>query len=205
MVPRYVQWLFPQRIWEGDAAGSLIYLTFDDGPVPGVTDYVLNELAKRGQTATFFMVGDNLRKYPELAKAVLDSGNGIGNHTFNHLNGWKTQDAEYLENVADFDQVLAEKLGLQTALFRPPYGLIKSSQAKVLLQSKKIVMWNVLSGDYDLSLDASLILKKSKEKTKVGSIVLFHDQKKTSDVLPKVLPDFLDFLIENGFKTALLG
>lgn len=203
-VPRPVQLIFPRRMWEGDPSGNQVFLTFDDGPVPGVTDYVLNELAKRGQRATFFMVGDNIQKHPDLAKEVNGAGHSIGNHTFHHQNGWKTPNLEYTENIQAFDKILEKTLGIQTSLFRPPYGLMKSSQAKVILQTKKIVMWNVLSGDYDRSLESSRILQKSIKNTRSGCIILFHDQQKTQEVLPKVLPDYLDFLIEQGFETSLL-
>lgn len=203
-VPRPVQMLFPKRTWEGDTLGNRVHLTFDDGPVVGVTDYVLNELAKRNQKATFFMVGDNIQKHPQLAGEVLNSGHGIGNHTFNHLNGWKTSDSDYLNNVLAFDRILEEKLGVRTVFFRPPYGSLKSSQAQCILESKKIVMWNVLSGDYDRSISPARILDKTKENTRSGSIVVFHDQQKTREVLPRVLPEFLDFLIERGLETSLL-
>lgn len=203
-IPKAVQLIFPKRIWSGDGSESQVYLTFDDGPVPGVTDFVLNELAKRGQKATFFMVGDNLRKYRSLGSEVVESGNQIGNHTYNHLNGWKTSDENYLKNIHSFDQELETLLGIQTSLFRPPYGLIKNSQAKVILKSKKLVMWNLLSGDYDRKLIPSRILSKSMNNTTPGSIVLFHDQQKTKEIIRKILPNYLDFLIEKGFKTGLL-
>ncbi|MBN7811672.1 polysaccharide deacetylase family protein [Algoriphagus sp. H41] len=203
-VPRFVQQLFPKRIWKGDASDRRVYLTFDDGPVPGATDYVLEELEKRGQKATFFMVGDNVRKHGGLAKEVASAGHRIGNHTYHHLKGWHTPNLRYLEDIRAFDDILEEKLGLQTDLFRPPYGLMKSSQAKVLLETKRIVMWDVLSGDYDPSLPADRVLGESKVHTEAGSIVLFHDQQKTKEVLPKVLPAYLDFLLEAGFQTALL-
>lgn len=203
-VPKAVQFIFPKRIWAGDASGNQVYLTFDDGPVPGITDFVLNELAKRGQQATFFMVGDNLRKHRSLGNEVLAAGHQIGNHTYNHLNGWKTSDQDYLKNIQEFDQELEASLGLNTTLFRPPYGLIRNSQAKAVLKSKKLIMWNVLSGDYDQRIDSSRILSKSIHHTRPGSIVLFHDQQKTQEVLQKVLPAYLDFLFENGFKTKLL-
>lgn len=203
-VPRIVQRFFPNRTWAGDPFGDKVYLTFDDGPVPGVTDYVLNELAKRNQKATFFMVGDNVRKHAMLAGEVATQGHQIGNHTFNHLKGWNTSDSEYLENVGKCDLILEEKLGLHTGLFRPPYGLIRNSQAQVILKSKKIIMWNVLSGDYDRSIPDTDVLKKSIKNTRSGSILLFHDQLKTREVLRKVLPDFLDFLTERGFKTSFL-
>ncbi|WP_026968695.1 polysaccharide deacetylase family protein [Algoriphagus terrigena] len=203
-VPRAVQLLFPRRIWRRVPSENRICLTFDDGPVPGATDYVLNELARRGQKATFFMVGDNIQKHTSLAREVMAAGHRVGNHTFNHRNGWKTPNADYLQNIRAFDEVLGERLGIQTDLYRPPYGLMKSSQAKVVLESKKIVMWNVLSGDYDQSISSPRILEESKRNTVSGSIVLFHDQQKTQEVLPKILPEFLDFLIERRLETALL-
>jgi peptidoglycan/xylan/chitin deacetylase (PgdA/CDA1 family) len=203
-VPRTVQLFFPKRIWSGEASGNQAYLTFDDGPVPGVTDFVLNELAKRNQKATFFMVGDNLRKYPILGKEVLESGHAIGNHTQNHLNGWKTDDSAYFKNIIAFDQLLDTTLGIQTELFRPPYGLIRSSQAKMVLNTKKLVMWNVLAGDYDKMIPPSRVLTKSITHTQSGSIILFHDQQKTKDVIREILPSYLDFLIEKGVKTSLL-
>lgn len=203
-VPRAVQLLFPKRVWKGDSSDRRVYLTFDDGPVPGVTDFVLNELAIRDQKATFFMVGDNLQKFPILGKEVLEHGHRIGNHTHNHLNGWKTKDAVYLQNIQTFDQVLATTLGVQTKLFRPPYGLMRNSQAKAVLESKNVVMWNVLSGDYVSSVKPSQVLTKSIENTRSGSIILFHDQHKTREVLRKLLPDFLDFLQSNGYRTSHL-
>lgn len=203
-VPRAVQLLFPKRVWKGDSSDKRVYLTFDDGPVPGVTDFVLNELAIRDQKATFFMVGHNLQKFPKLGYEVLEQGHRIGNHTHNHLNGWKTNDADYLKNIQAFDQVLDTTLGVKTQLFRPPYGFMRNSQAKAVLQSKDVVMWNVLSGDYDLSIEPSRVLTKSIQNTRSGSIILFHDQQKTKEILRKLLPDFLDFLGSNGFKTSLL-
>lgn len=203
-VPKAVHLFFPKRIWIGDDSEQQVYLTFDDGPVAGVTDFVLNELAKRGLKATFFMVGDNLRKYPTLGSDVLLAGHRIGNHTYNHLNGWKFADGEYLKNIQAFDQELENSLGIRTELFRPPYGLIKNSQAKKVLNSKKLIMWNVLSGDYDSRLNATRVLSKSIQNTKSGSIILFHDQQKTKEVLYKILPDYLDFLVGKGFKTSLL-
>lgn len=203
-VPKFVQGFFPKRIWEGDPSDDQVYLTFDDGPVPGVTDFVLNELAKRNQKATFFMVGDNVRKEPALANEVLAQNHQIGNHTFNHLKGWNTSDLAYLENVEKCDSVFGEKLGIRTDLFRPPYGLMKNSQAKPILESKRVIMWNVLTGDYDRSILPSEVLGKSIRNTYPGSIVVFHDQQKTREVLPKILPQYLDFLEDKGFKTSFL-
>ncbi|WBL41962.1 polysaccharide deacetylase family protein [Algoriphagus halophytocola] len=203
-VPRLVQYCFPNRVWSKEGEGEEIYLTFDDGPVPGVTDYVLQELAKRGQKATFFMVGDNVRKHPELARAVLQAGHGIGNHTFHHMNGWKTARDQYLSDISACARIFEDKLGVTTTLFRPPYGLINPKQAQEVSENYQVIMWSMLSGDYDRSLPPERVLEKSIKHTKAGAIGLFHDQQKTSAVLPKVLPTYLDFLDERGLKTALL-
>ena len=203
-VPALIQLLFPKRLWGKSGDEGRVYLTFDDGPVPGVTDYVLGELAKRNQKATFFVVGDNVRKQPTLTKEVLSAGHNLGNHTFNHLNGWKTEKSTYLENIELCDRVLEEVVGRKAKLFRPPYGLIKSTQALEVSRFHQIVMWNMLSGDYDSSLDPELVLKKSIQHTHAGSIAVFHDQLKTKEVLPKVLPYYLDYIEGKGWKTEVL-
>ncbi|MDR7130326.1 peptidoglycan/xylan/chitin deacetylase (PgdA/CDA1 family) [Algoriphagus sp. 4150] len=203
-VPVLFQWFFPKRLWAKAAGENTVYLTFDDGPVPGVTDYALEELAKRNQKATFFVVGDNVRKNPGLAREILSEGHGVGNHTFNHLNGWKTEDSAYLNNIELCDQVLWDVLGVKTKLFRPPYGLIRSSQAVEVSRFHQVVMWSMLSGDYDLRLRSEVVLGKAKKHTKSGSIAVFHDQLKTKEVLPKILPPYLDYIQEMGWKTAVL-
>lgn len=203
-VPLVIQRLFPQRIWSKNSEGNQVFLTFDDGPVPGVTDFVLQELSKRAMKATFFMVGDNVRKHSSLAKEVLSQGHQIANHTFHHLNGWKTKREKYVQDFLACNQIIEDQLGVQTKLFRPPYGLMTSAEAKEISKTHSIVMWNMLSGDYDLKLDAKEVLRKSIENTGPGSIVLFHDQQKTSSVLPKILPTYLDKLLDKGWTTATL-
>lgn len=203
-VPWVIQRLFPQRIWSKNSEGNQVFLTFDDGPVPGVTDFVLQELSKRAMKATFFMVGDNVRKHSSLAKEVLSQGHQIANHTFHHLNGWKTKREKYVQDFLACNQIIEDQLGVQTKLFRPPYGLMTSAEAKEISKTHSIVMWNMLSGDYDLKLDAKEVLRKSIENTGPGSIVLFHDQQKTSSVLPKILPTYLDKLLDKGWTTATL-
>ncbi|QYH39697.1 polysaccharide deacetylase family protein [Algoriphagus sp. NBT04N3] len=200
--PKLAPILFPKRIWKKDT--PQVYLTFDDGPVPGVTDFVLNELAKRGQKATFFVVGDNVKKHTELATNLIQEGHGIGNHTFNHLFGIKYTSETYLENVQKCDEILENRLGVKVGLFRPPYGWMTNTQARKVSQTHQIVMWDVLSADYDPKLSASQILSISKKHTEPGSIVLFHDQEKTQQVLPAFLPDFLDYVLDQGWETASL-
>jgi peptidoglycan-N-acetylglucosamine deacetylase len=196
--------MFPKRKWSGGGIGNSVYLTFDDGPVPGVTDYVLEELAKRGQKASFFMVGDNVQKHSSLAQEVLAAGHRIGNHTYHHLNGFKTSSQVYFKNFLNTEAILENVLGIKTTHFRPPYGLIRHSQAELIRKTHQIIMWDVLSGDYSKSIDFVKVLENTKERTKTGSIVVFHDQQKTKEVLPKVLPFYLDFLLDQGLTTELL-
>ncbi|MCR9082853.1 MAG: polysaccharide deacetylase family protein [Cyclobacteriaceae bacterium] len=203
-VPSTIQAVFPKREWKIPTERKTVFLTFDDGPVPGATDFVLNELAKRNQQATFFVVGDNVRKHANLAKTIIQSAHQIGNHTYHHLKGWKTDLEAYLQDVELCDQVLEEKLGLQTKLFRPPYGQLRPSQAKELLKTRRVIMWDVLSGDYDFDLNDEQVIKGSTEKMDSGSIVVFHDQEKTQERLIRVLPTFLDYLVDRGWKTELL-
>lgn len=203
-VPTLVQRFFPERIWIGSPDKNRIYLTFDDGPVPGVTEFVLDELAKRNQLATFFVVGDNVRKYPKLSRRILESGHQIGNHTFNHLNGWKTDLKTYLKNVGLCQETLRDQLAFEATLFRPPYGLITQAQARLVKETHQIIMWSVLSGDYDSRLGTDQILEKTLLHSKPGKIVLFHDQEKTKKVLPEFLPNYLDYVQDQGWSTSTL-
>lgn len=203
-VPAIIQRFFPNRTWGKEGAEGKVYLTFDDGPVPGVTEFVLEQLAKRGMKATFFMVGDNVRKYPELAKEVISAGHQFGNHTYHHLKGWATDLDHYFADFQKCERVFEEVLGEKSGLFRPPYGLMTGRQMRIISKSHKVIMWNVLSGDYDPTLKSDKILGNIKKLTDSGVIVLFHDQKKTASVLPKLLPSYLDFVQESGFETAQL-
>jgi len=203
-VPTWIQQLFPLRVWKKPEGKEEIYLTFDDGPVPGVTDYVLSELSKKDMKATFFVVGDNVKKHLSLAREILDAGHSLGNHTYNHLHGWKTNNQQYFQNIKKCDQILWDELGVKTKLFRPPYGAMKYSQAKLILRSKEVIMWDVLSGDYDPRLSKERILKKLIYHSSDGGILLFHDQEKTAGILPQFLPEYLDFIQNRDWKTTLL-
>lgn len=203
-VPWLVQCLFPRYVWHKSRKEKTIYLTFDDGPVPGVTDFVLEQLALRGMKATFFMVGDNVVKHTELALRVKAEGHQIGNHTYNHLNGRHFSTEEYLENVGKCQSVITQSLDTAPLLFRPPYGRMKVAQIKAISETHQIIMWDVVSGDYDPRQNAERCLAKVKQYTRNGSIILFHDQMKTQKILLTVLPDFLDFIQGQGYRTALL-
>ena len=203
-LPYSLTLLYPNRLWKGPELERKVTLTFDDGPVPGVTDWVLDELAKRGLSATFFMVGDNVRKHPSLANEVVAAGHQVGNHTYHHLSGWKTSTATYLKDVTACDAILEDTLGLTTNLFRPPYGWMKPLQARMVAKDKKIVMWSLLSYDFDSSLAPEKIIQVCKSRTSSGTILVFHDQEKTKEQLKKVLPNYLDFLVGEGFAAQPL-
>lgn len=203
-LPFFLPILYPNRLWKGPTAERKISFTFDDGPVPGITDWVLEELENRSMKATFFMVGDNVRKHPTLAQTVLAAGHQLGNHTYHHLSGWKTSTQTYLDDVAACDAILADTVGEIPRFFRPPYGWMSPGQAKGLGPAKKIVMWNLLSYDFDPDLSSVNLIQACTSKTAPGTIVVFHDQQKTKEQLKKVLPEYLDFLVGEGFSTQLL-
>ncbi|GGZ40541.1 polysaccharide deacetylase [Echinicola pacifica] len=203
-VPSFIQRFFPHYIWHKSRQEKEIYLTFDDGPVPGVTDYILDELELRGMKANFFMVGDNVRKHPALAREVVMRGHQVGNHTYHHLNGRRTADTLYFEDIVNCAQEIQYATGEEVKLFRPPYGQIKSSQGRILREDYSIIMWDVLSGDYSPALSADRCLKKTQQYSRKGSIIVFHDQQKTMKKIPQLLPCYLDFVLAQGYRTSLL-
>lgn len=177
-----------------------IYLTFDDGPIPEITPWVLNTLEKYQAKATFFCVGDNIQKHPAIFQELLEKGHGIGNHTFNHLNGWKTSNETYFENIEK-----TEKAVRHSKLFRPPYGKIKISQAKALInKGYKIIMWDVLSADYDQNISPEECLQNVINNAQNGSIVVFHDHVKAFENLKYALPKTLAYFIEKGYEFKAL-
>ena len=193
---RFVKWLFPEYIWSIPTHDKMVYLTFDDGPVPEITPWVLDQLDAYQVKATFFCIGDNVRKHPEIYEEVMRRGHAIGNHTFNHLNGWKTATSTYIENTIKWEDYAAT----QSFLFRPPYGKIKRSQAQKLMQKGyKIIMWDVLSADFDASVAPEKCLSNVVNHLEPGSIVVFHDSVKAFKNIQYALPKTLQFLKENGF------
>ena len=203
-IPFFIPKIFPELVWHKDRSQRSVYLTFDDGPVPGVTDFVLRQLEQRNMKATFFMVGDNVRKHPELAREVRAAGHSLGNHTFHHVNGSKTSLEDYVSEARDCQQILQEVTGEPVRIFRPPYGRITGQQKKALLWNMDIIMWDVLSGDFAPNLKETRMLEQTKRFTRNGSIVVFHDQQKTEAVLKKILPPYLDWVEDKGFQTAVL-
>lgn len=188
--------VYPEFWWRiEDAAEPTLYLTFDDGPIPDVTEFVLEQLDRYAAQATFFCIGDNVRKHRDVLLRVLEAGHMVGNHTYNHLNGWKTDDRLYLENIRQCQG----ELGVDTGLFRPPYGRIKKSQVAEVMEHHAVVMWDVLTGDFDPGLSADVCLRKTVQYCEPGSIVVFHDSLKAWPTMRYVLPRLLAYFAERGY------
>ncbi|MGN8058184.1 polysaccharide deacetylase family protein [Pedobacter sp. 22163] len=199
--PLLLKWYYPSLLWNKSRTEKVIYLTFDDGPIPNVTDFVLKTLKVFNAKATFFCIGDNIVKHPEVFERVKNDGHAIGNHTFNHLKGWKTDDETYLQNTLKCQELT------QTDLFRPPYGRIKKSQISNLksqISELKIVMWDVLSGDFDTKLSPEKCYQNVIKHTENGSIIVFHDSLKAFDRLSYTLPKVLAYFTEKGFSFSTL-
>jgi peptidoglycan/xylan/chitin deacetylase (PgdA/CDA1 family) len=193
-IPNFLQRFFPNYLFSFSKAEKVIYLTFDDGPIPEVTPWVLEQLAAYDAKATFFMIGDNVRKYPEVYQQVLGENHAIGNHTFHHLNGWKTDNQTYFENVEKCAEMI------DTKLFRPPYGKLKPSQAKHLRKQYQIILWEILSGDFDKNISSERCLENVLNHAKNGSIIVFHDSLKAEKHLRFVLPKILEYFDNQGFR-----
>lgn len=194
--PFWLKKIYPDLIWEIPEQVKKIFLTFDDGPHPIITTQVLDLLKAYNAKATFFCIGNNVVKYPEVYKRIIDEGHSVGNHTFNHLNGWKTADELYLN---DIDKT---KEHIDSNLFRPPYGRISRFQIQQLLKPKyqmKLIMWSVLSGDFDPDISAEKCLNNVLLSTKTGSIIVFHDSEKAAEKMLFALPKVLEQFSKSGF------
>lgn len=186
-------------IWSRSTKHKRIYLSFDDGPHPIITNFVLDTLKENGIKATFFCIGDNVLKYPETFERIVKEQHSIGNHTHNHLNGWKTDNILYYKNILQAAKHIPSKL------FRPPYGKIKPTQANYLLKRGwRIIMWNSLSADFDSSIDGVTCFNNVKSTMKNGSIVVFHDSEKAFDRLKIALPLLIEYCREQHYEIRAL-
>jgi len=200
--PILFRWLFPSLLWKVKTNKKEIYLTFDDGPIPEITPWVLEVLESYNAKATFFCVAENVKMNQQIFESLVVSGHTVGNHTYNHLKGWSTSTSEYLENYEKAKSIIGTGSN-KKALFRPPYGRITGQQIKAL-SNCQIVMWDVLSGDFDQKLTPDRILAKSIKATKKGSIIVFHDNVKAFENLKVVLPEYLKHFSALGFKFKAL-
>ncbi len=199
--PRLLQLLYPDCLWKVQTEEMKAYLTFDDGPHPEITPYVLEQLALFQAKATFFCIGEQVEKHPDIYQQIIDAGHRTGNHTYSHLNGWKTSDEKYFKDVEKAATVI------KSNLFRPPYGKIRRFQLKIITGERlglKPVMWHVLSGDFDTSLKPEQCYLNVVKNTSPGSIIVFHDSEKAFPRLKDTLPKALKYLKDKGFSFDIL-
>ena len=196
-VPGFVRGLFPKALWRMNPDEKAVYLTFDDGPIPVVTPWVVELLGRYDIKATFFMVGDNVRKHPQEFRQVIEAGHRVGNHTFNHLKGLFTDTPEYLANVEKADALI------HSNLFRPPHGMLRRSQYKELSKRYQFVMWDLVTRDYSNRLCGEDVLTKVKKYVRNGSIITFHDSLRSEDNLRYALPRAIEWLLEQGYEFKL--
>ncbi len=196
--PKFFMRLIPEPVWDIPAAEDEVYLTFDDGPTPGVTEWILDELARWEAKATFFCLGSNVEAHPELYRRIVEEGHRVGNHTFGHLKGWLCGVEEYVDDV---DRA-AEFIG--GSLFRPPYGRISPVQARALAPRYRIVMWNIISRDYNRRLSPRTCLNNVIKHVKAGDIVVFHDSVKASRNMRYALRGTLEYLHSRGMRSKAI-
>lgn len=197
--PLFYRLFFPGAIWRIRQKGKkVVYLTFDDGPIPEVTPWVLDILRERGVKATFFCVGDNVRKHPEVFRQVLDEGHMVGNHTFNHLQGIKVRTKTYVDNTEKADELI------RSPYFRPPHGHLRLRQLFKISKKYKVIMWDLVTRDYSKWMTPEKTLENVRRYVRDGSIIVFHDSLKAENNLRYALPRALDYLIEEGYSFELL-
>jgi peptidoglycan/xylan/chitin deacetylase (PgdA/CDA1 family) len=190
--------LLPGSIWRMPDSGKTVYLTFDDGPTPGVTEQVLSMLHEVGAKATFFCIGNCVEKHPQLFHKLIEEGHAIGNHSYSHCNGWKVSFSKYVDDVKQCSTVF------HSQLFRPPYGKLSPRQFLHLRKSYTIVMWDVLSMDYDSRLSAETCLENVLHHVRNGSVITFHDSLKAWPILKEILPQILKDISSKGFTFSVI-
>jgi len=208
--PKLAKSLFPDLVWDLSSKENVIYLTFDDGPTPKITDWTLDILKQYNAKATFFCIGKNVEEHPTIFKRIISEGHSTGNHTQNHLKGWKTKTEDYLIDIEKAQEEMNNQIQnsefspdsyRDQNLFRPPYGQIKPKQAKQLLQlGYKIIMWKVLAIDWDASVSNEKCLENVVNNTLSGDIVVFHDSIKAANNMQYALPKVLEYFSDKGFE-----
>ena len=190
----WLHWIYPKALWRMDPKEHSVYLTFDDGPIPEATPFILDTLAKYGIKATFFMVGDNVRKYPHLYERIKAEGHQVGNHTYNHMGSFRHTLKTYVKNTNKANELIHSKY------FRPPHGWMRPAAYIWLNRKYKVVMWDVVTRDYSKLLTAEDVVNNIKTYTRNGSIITFHDSLKSIDKLYTALPESLEWLISQGYQ-----
>lgn len=204
-IPRFIKRIFPNYVWDFSSKDKILYLTFDDGPTPEITNWTLNTLKQYNAKATFFCIGNNIEKHSDIFNAIVEQGHHIGNHTHNHLKGWRTSKKNYISNVEQAQEIINtsiidNKRLPKSNLFRPPFGKIKNSQAKALIKrGYKIIMWSVISIDWDKKLPKEQCLKNVIKHTTNGNIIVFHDSIKAAKNMTYALPEVLEHFSNKGY------
>jgi len=193
-LPKWITSMFPSAIWCIPTGEEVLYLTFDDGPVPEVTPHILAILRKYNLKATFFCVGENVSKYPEIFNQIKEDGHSVGNHTQNHLRGFKTSNQAYTENIEKANHLI------KSNMFRPPHGTLNPTQYQTIIQKYKLVMWDVVSCDYDPKLTPEKCFKNVVDFVKDGSIITFHDSIKAKNNVLSALPSTIEYLLGKGYQ-----
>ncbi len=196
--PEIAKKIFPKLKWDEKTEEKTVYLTFDDGPTPGVTRWVLEQLKEYDAKATFFCLGKNVKLYPAIFEETLKEGHAVGNHTYNHLDGWKSNRKKYLEDIERCDQVFSSKY------FRPPYGKLKPGIRTTIREKYEIVMWDVMAYDFDQSISSDQCLRNVLDNVKTGSIIVFHDSIKAEKHIRYALPKILKEFSKRGLKMEVL-
>jgi peptidoglycan/xylan/chitin deacetylase (PgdA/CDA1 family) len=203
--PKIFELLYPEAVWHGARDKNHVYLTFDDGPVRGVTEFILDLLSELKIKASFFCVGENVDKNPELFQRIIYEGHSVGNHTYNHLNGWQVKEEDYIKNIRLCTDTF-HKLGYKRDihLFRPPYGKIRRKTLRKINGTYKIIMWDVLSYDFSSKVQMNTCLHKSIRYTKNGSIIIFHDSKKTFDKIKLVISQYVNVVRDMNYEFHII-
>ena len=208
---RFLRWLYPRAVWRMDPSVKAVYLTFDDGPIPEATPFILDTLARYGVKATFFMVGDNVRKHPDIFRQVVEAGHAIGNHTYNHIGGLRWLSINYLANTLKAAETMMEELDdphpsflIPHPLFRPPHGWMRPLQYLVVRQQGyRIIMWDLVTRDYSRRLTADEVFENVCRYARNGSIITFHDSLRSIDKLKRILAPSIEWLIAEGYDFRL--
>lgn len=194
-IPKFIQILFPSVIWRQKNYQNNIWLTFDDGPTPKVTPFILNTLKEENVKATFFLVGEQIERQADLYNQIISDGHVIANHSYSHINSWKSNNLDYLNDIEK-----CQKLMPKNKLFRPPYGKISALQIRRLKKKYKIILWDVLSWDFSLSIAPSKVKRNVMKNTKQGSIIVFHNNQKSFQNLTSILKETIQELKQKGFS-----
>ncbi len=204
--PPILKFIYPRAVWNGSRQEKVLYLTFDDGPVPGATDRVLDILMDYQVKATFFCVGDNITKFPELFKRIIREGHGIGNHTMNHINAWAHPADDYIDNITRCEKEMRKyKPELFPFLFRPPYGKITPAIGRQVTRKGQLIMWDVLSYDFSDRLSPGKCLEGTIRNTRNGSVVLFHDSEKTRKKINFLISQYISYFAQRNYQFSTIN